>query len=104
MQMKLCPDDRLVGEGIANLGLLYVATGAIEKAEPLLARAHECLDAAGLNSSFRRALVFSFADVERRLRHKKKAKELTKEGELLAARSPESTISRYVVDARGYRQ
>jgi tetratricopeptide (TPR) repeat protein len=103
MQTKLNPNDRLVGEGIANLGLLYVATGAIEKAEPLLARAHECLEATGLNSSFRRALVFSFADVERRLRHKKKAKELTKEGELLAARSPESTISRYVVDARGYR-
>ena len=104
MQKTLNPDDRLVGEGIANLGLLYVATGAIEKAEPLLARAHECLEATGLNSSFRRGLVFSYADVERRLGQKKRAKELTKEGELLAAGSPESTISRYVVDASGYRQ
>lgn len=104
MQKNLAPDDRLVSEGIANLGLLYVAAGTLEKAEPLLAEAHERLDATGLNSSFRRGFLFAYADAERRLGHKKMAKELIKEGLSLVAKGPENSLSRDIVDASRYRQ
>ena len=93
-----------IGEGIANLGLLYDSEGAAQKAEPLLEMAWEYLKAAGLNSLFSRAVVFRYAAVERKLGHGKKAKELDKESQLLEAGSAENALSRYVVDASRYRQ
>ena len=98
------PKDYRIGEAIANLGTLYVAQGALEKAERLFEQAHECFqETASLNSLFSRHFLASYASLEHKTGHKKKAKELEKEAEMLAAAGPGATISRYIVDARAFR-
>lgn len=104
VQKTLAPGDKRVGEAMANLGLLYAAEGSIRKAEPLLEKAYRNLEETGTNSLFRRGVILHYAEVERKLGHGKKAKALAREAEVLAAQSPQSTMSRYVVDASGYLQ
>jgi tetratricopeptide (TPR) repeat protein len=99
LRQHLDPADFRIGEGMANLGLLYVEGGDIEKGAPLLDQAWGFLKGESRNTSFKRQFLASYAEVERKLGNRKKAKELSREVGLLVARSPESTISRYIVDA-----
>jgi tetratricopeptide (TPR) repeat protein len=103
LQMSLDPHDHRIGQGMANLGLLYAHQGLSEKAEPLLERAHGFFNSTGLNSIFAREFLTRWAAFERKWGHRKKAKELTNEVKGLAATSPEATFSRYLVDASAYR-
>jgi tetratricopeptide (TPR) repeat protein len=96
------PKDSRVGEATANLGMVYFAEGATDKAEPLFEKAHELFQTNGLNSLFVRQFLAYYATIERREGNKKKAKELDKEAGMLASLSPEAKISRYVVDARSF--
>jgi tetratricopeptide (TPR) repeat protein len=95
----LDPSDFRIGQGMANLGLLYVEGGGIEKGEPLLDQAWTFLKSNNRNTSFTRQFLASYAEVERKLGNRKKAKELSREAGLLVAQSAESAISRYIVDA-----
>jgi len=103
LQHCLKPQDYRIGEAIANLGTLYLALGEVEKAESLFEQAHELFQSTAQNSLFVREFLASYVGVEHKTGHKKKAKELDKEAEILAALSPGATISRYVVDASALR-
>jgi tetratricopeptide (TPR) repeat protein len=104
LENTLGSDDPRVSEARANLGLLYAATRDPVKAAPLLEDAYEHLNTSHTNSSFLREFLLSYAEVENRAGHKKKARELFSEAQSLAATSPAASVSRYIVDASAFRQ
>jgi len=100
----LDPDDLRIAEAIANLGLLYAASGEMGKAEPLLEDAHSHFDGSRARPLFRRGFLLRYAEAESRSGHKKKARELFNEARSIAATSPATSLSQYLVDASAYRQ
>ena len=104
LEGALDPDDLRITEAIANLGLLYAASGEMGKAEPLLEDARSHFDGSRARSLFRREFLLRYAEVESRTGHKKKARELSNEARSLAATSPAASLSQYIVDASAYRQ
>lgn len=103
LQHSLASNDYRIGEGMANLGLLYADEGISEKAEPLLEKAHKFFVENRLNTLFTREFLTRWAAMERKWGHKKKAKELSREAQSQEAASPQATFSQFVVDVRDYR-
>lgn len=103
LEKRLPPQDYLRGEATANLGLFYVKQGSLQKAEPLLEKAHASFRANATNTLFVRQFLTVWSEVEKKAGHKRKAKALSNESRTLTASRSETSSTRYVLDANGFR-
>lgn len=102
LQKHLDPRDYRIGEGLANLGLLYAEQGSSE-ATPLLEQAHATFQANSANNLFVRRFLEEWADFEQKAGRRFKARELKKEAKTLAAANSQTLMSQYTVDANIFR-
>jgi tetratricopeptide (TPR) repeat protein len=97
------PEDVHTAQSMGNLAILYSLQGKLETAEPLFARAAKVFARAGNNDSFVRNFTEEYAAVERKLGHKKQAKELSKQFARLSSSSAATVLSRNVVDVSAFK-
>lgn len=97
------PEDPRIAEGLANLAIFYSESGDCTKAQPLFERAAALFERSGGDIVFIRKFDTEYAAFERKMGHKKEAKELSRRVEKLWSISPENTIDRDVIDASALR-
>jgi len=92
------PNDVQTAKGLANLGVFYLDSGQIEKAEPLFRRAADIYKTSSSNDMFHLYFLNTYAKLERKLGHRREAKELEKRFAQLAAGGAQRQIANGVVD------
>lgn len=97
------PADQRTAEGMGNLALFYAATGQFEKAQPLFESAMAVFRKVGGDNRFLQNFLAEYGVMERKLGHKKEAKQITKQLDQLVKASAGNTISRQVVDVSTFR-
>jgi tetratricopeptide (TPR) repeat protein len=95
-------DDPMVANGLANLATLYSFSDHPEKAEPLFRQAAAIFDKGENDDAFVLQSLTEYANVEKRLGHKKEAKRLEKQVGAMASVSAVAAMSRQVIDVSSF--
>jgi tetratricopeptide (TPR) repeat protein len=97
------PNDVQTAKGLANLGVFYLDSGQIEKAEPLFQRAADIYKTSNSNDMFHLYFLYTYSKLQRKLGHRKEAKELEKRFAQLAAGGAQQQIAKGIVDVSAFR-